>query len=704
MSDDNSPPDDIFDRYSRDKKPDDKPDAKADEHDAVFSKYDRAPDIVKEEGKPTKVIMHLDTPLSKVQEAASSFNDRMVSGIPILGPLAEKAAAATGAALQPVTDYIRQAQGQEPQFANTSFSDRYANNLQAQNAANQQYGEDHPIAAPVADIMGSSMLLGPVSQTPLGARMMGMAGNSLGSRVYQGAAGMGAMEAGNQLLKGNNPLDQGFVGPVPLATVTGGAGPMVGEGLAAAGNKLIDWLPRRSGPLAGINSTGRNMLTNSVEGETPASIAEAQQRFGPSGMLADVNQQTTDLAGGLADVPGPHKQVVREAYRERAGGQKDRIVQSLEQNTVPQVDIAHLGRLIDQDQKTLSKPLYDQFRSMQVHPTKEIKALIPRLEAAGAFNKAEEIAGISGRPFEKKFFTGGPQKEFPTAEAWDLVKRSLDSRISAALDATKPDKNVASELMKLKEDMLREIDKSNAGPVYKAAREKFAEYATLKEQMKEGGKTWERGNTADELKYEMSLLTPFEMAARRQGARDAVQNIIENSHLGDTTARNKLLTDAGQKKLELLFGAPRAERLIRDLKAELGMSAKNTEVVGGSPTAGKQARRDAIQPPRIEKGYLGNIDITKPSTLVPEWMTPHAIMEGSSAARYANAHKQIAPLLTRKMGDPEFKALVDELLAERAKGDALRNRLNQMGQAATGAIAVSSPALRNRLLHQPATR
>lgn len=687
--------DDIFDRYSRDAAPAvEEPDAKAAEHKALFDRYDRVDESEKTPEGRKRVRIDTVAPRGDVADM-SGFNNRMASSVPILGPLFDKATAATGAAIQPLLD---------PESANTSFSDRYSNNLLMQDQRNQQYGEQHPIVAPIADLTGSAMALGPLSQTAIGSRMMGMTGNSLGARVYQGAAGMGAMETANQLLKGNNPADQGFFGPVPLAMAGGMLGPVAGEAIASGANKISSWLPRTSGPLAGVNSTGRNMLVNAVEGETPASLVEAQRRFGPSGMLADVNQQTTDLAGGLADVPGPHKQVMREAYRDRAGGQKSRIVQSLDQNTVPQVDIARLGRLIDQDQKTLSKPLYDQFRSMQVQPTKEIKALIPRLEAAGAFNKAEEIAGISGRPFEKKFFTGGPQKEFPTTEAWDLVKRSLDSRISAALDATKPDKNVASELMKLKEDMLREIDKSNAGPVYKAAREKFAEYATLKEQMKEGGKTWERGNTADELKYEISLLTPFEVAARRQGARDAVQNIIENSHLGDTTARNKLLTDAGQKKSEILFGKPQAERLVTDLKAELSMSAKNNEVVGGSPTATKQARRDAILPPKAESGYLSNIDLTKPSTLMPEWMTPHAIMEGAAGARYANAHRQVAPLLTRKMGDPDFDALVKELLNERGRGAVLQNRLDQMGQAATLGINATLPALRNRLLGDAATQ
>lgn len=657
----------------------------------IFSKYERRPDLAEVDKPKTKIVVRPE-PRGDVANM-SGFNNRMVSDIPIVGPLFDKATAATGAAIQPLLSNNAK---------DKTFGQRYLENLALQDQRNQQYGEQHPIAAPIADIAGSAMALGPLSQTAIGSRMMGMTGNSLGARVYQGAAGMGSLETANQLLKGSNPIDQGFFGPVPIAMAGGAIAPMVGEAIAAGGNGLLNWLPRRTGPLAGVNSTGRNMLVNAVEGETPASLVEAQRRFGPSGLLADVNQQTTDLAGGMADVPGVHKQVVREAYRERAGGQKDRIVQSLDQNTVPQVDIAHLGRLIDQDQKTLSKPLYDQFRSMQVHPIPEIKALIPRLEAAGAFNKAEEIAGISGRPFERKFFTGGPQKEFPTTEAWDLVKRSLDSRISAALDATKPDRNVASELMKLKEDMLREIDKSNAGPVYKAAREKFAEYATLKDQMKEGGKTWERGNTPDELRYETSLLTPFEMAARRQGARDAVQNIIENSHLGDTTARNKLLTDAGQKKLEILFGKQRAERLVTDLKAELNMSAKTNEVVGGSPTSGKQARRDMVLPPRLESGYLHNIDLTKPSSLIPDWMTPHSIMEGSASARHSNALNQIAPLLTRKMGDPDFKALVSELLRERARGDALHNRLSQMGQAATATADVASQPLRNRLLLQHA--
>jgi hypothetical protein len=686
--------DDIFDRYSRDSKPKEEVIVVDPSHDAMFERYGRREAPVAEAAPGRKrVIITGEQPRGDVADM-SGFNNRMVSSVPIIGPLFDKATAATGAAIQPLLSAEARAK---------SFGERYGENLAAQEDRNQLYGEKHPVGSIAADVTGASMLLGPMSSTALGSRMMGMSGNSLGARVYQGAGGMAALETGNQLLKGNNPLDQGFFGPVPVAAIGGAVAPAIGEAIAAGGNRLLDWMPRKSGELAGVNSVGRNMLVNAVEGETPASIAEAQKRFGPSGMLADVNNATTDLAGGLADIPGPHKGVVREAYRERAAGQSQRILDSLDKNTVPHVPIADLTKAIDQAKKTGADPLYNQFRTMPVQPTAEIKALLPRLEKAGAFDLAEELSGISGNPINRKFFTGGPQKEFPTAETWDYVKRGLDRRISQALDKTKPDKDLARELLNLKSEMLAEIDKTPAGKVWKSARETFAEHSELTHQIEEGQKTFSRSTRTDELAHELVNLSPPELAARVQGARDAIQQIVENSTRGDTTARNMLLTRAGRDKLDLLFGPKRAERLINDLEAEVAGKGKVENVIGGSQTTPKKERTNAILPAPHEPGYLSNLDLTKPASFIPEWMKPQTIMEGARGARSADAYQQIAPLLTRKMGDPDFKALVDTLLAERANKAVLSSRLNRLGTAATAATDVSSPAARNRLLDHPAT-
>jgi hypothetical protein len=684
--------DDILDKFGRDRKAPEVivEEPAADSGPDIFSKFDRAPpEIIKEKGKPTKVIIRTEP--RSIAQAKGEFVNRAVSSIPILGPLAQKAVAG-GMAL--VEGGINRLTGKPADIAGN-----YDNSLQTQGAMAESYGANHPLMATGADIAGSSALLGPLSGTAAGARMMGLTGTSLGTKVLQGAGGMGVVETANQLMRGHDPRDQGFTGPVPLAAVGGAAGPILGEAISAGGNKLLEMMPRTSGPLAGTNTITRNKLTDALEGESPASIVAAKNAHGSSGMLMDTNQGTRDIAGGLADIPGPHKGEIRETLRQRAAGQADRLMTSLDRNTVPQVKVADLVKTVENSQSAEAKPLYDQFRTMRVQPTKEIKDLLPRLEKAGAFKLADELSGISGRQMEQNFFTGGPQKAFPTAEAWDYVKRGLDRRISSAIDGG--DKELYRELVKLKSDMLGEIGKTPAGKVWEKARQTFAEHAEIKHQIEEGQKTFSRATRSDDLAQELSGLSYPERAARQQGARDAIQQIIDNSVRGDTTARNTLLTRAGREKLNLLFGDKKAGRLINDLEAELNVSKNTNEIVGGSPTSSKQARRNELLPQKSEPGYLRNIDLTHPASLVPDWMTPQAMMEGAASARHGAAHQQLADLMRVRMKAPEFDHLVTEIMNEGARRSAMAGKFDRVGSATSQALQTIGPALRNRLLGPP---
>lgn len=684
-------PDSVFDEYSADSRP---AATTAQPGDEIFDEYSgrvgqtNLPKVIIT-GKPPK----------------ADFNERMVSAMPVVGPLFDKATAAAGAAIQPFVG---------DKEAPKTFGERYDRNLKMQEEANRLYGEEHPIAATAADVVGTTLPLMAMGGTPssiaavrapvaapglvarAGQRMMGMRGNSLGSRVYQGAGGMAAIETGNQLLKGNDPRDQGILGPVPLAAVGGAVGPAIGEGITQGGAKIMDMLPRRSGPLRETNTLTRQKLIDTVEHETPASMAAALERHGDQGMLMDLNQGTRDVAGGLADIPGPHKGEVREALRAREAGSADRLQQSLDQNTVPHVDIRQLTKTIDDAQAAAADPLYRQFRETSVHPTQEIKDLIPRLKKAKAFRMADELAGISGRPGTEKFFTTGTQKEFPTAETWDYVKRGLDRRISSAIDGG--DKELYRELVKLKKDMLTEIEKTEGGKVWKQAREAYAEYAEMKHQIEEGQKIWKRSTRVDDLAEEVSLLSNNERAALQQGARDAIQDIMDATRRGDTRARDVLMSRQGRKKLELLFGERRAGKLLKDLEAEVANKQSRYDITGNSETSSKQARRNALLPQEGKPGYLANINVTKPATLVPEWMTPQAIMEGRAAARYAKSHEQLGRLLQTSMGGPEFRPLVDAIRAEGAGRAAALGRTSQWGLGAGGATtAATPPLLRNRL-------
>jgi hypothetical protein len=317
------------------------------------------------------------------------------------------------------------------------------------------------------------------------------------------------------------------------------------------------------------------------------------------------------------------------------------------------------------------------------------------MEAAGAFKSAEELAGITGRPWNQNFFTGGPQKEFPTAEAWDLAKRGLDRRISAAFDSG--DNTLGKALVELKHDMIREVEKAPGGQVWRQARETFAEHSALLDQLEAGQKTWQRTMRADELRQELKTLNASELAARRQGARDAINEIMTNTVNGDTTARNRMLTEAGRQKLEILFGKQRADRLIKDLEAEVKISANTNEMIGGSPTASKQARRNALMPEGTEPGYFANIDLTRPRTLWPDWATPRAIMEGERMARTARSHEELGKIMQIPMQGPEFRDLLRSISMEgqrRAAGSAYAGRLSRNAAPLVPATAATQ---RNRL-------
>lgn len=632
--------------------------------------------------------------------AARGGVGRVGHGVPVLGPLTEKAAAATGATIQSVTG--RDVEGR-PLPPDSTFGQRYQNNLEAVDRDVAAYDAKNPLTAAASDIAGTAMLLGPagrtmtgISGTRWGASALGMTGNSLGVQALKGASSMTALEVANQYLRGKDPRQQGLFGPVPVAMVTGAAGPMIQKGVEEGVNRLIQMRAPRTGTLQGTTSQTRNKMMEALEGETPASVAESAATHGRAGRVLDMNQATRDIAGGLADIPGPAKAQIRETLRQRSSEQAGRLRETLDQNTVPHTDVAQLATDIDEARRVAAAPLYEQFRQTKVYPSDEIKKnIIPRLEAAGAFKSAEELAGITGRPFTQNFFTTGVQKEFPTAEAWDLAKRGLDRRISAAYD--KGDNTLGKALVQLKHDMIREVEKSPGGQVWRQARETFAEHSALLDQLEAGQKTWQRTVRADELRQELRTLNANELAARRQGARDAINEIMTNTVNGDTTARNRMLTEAGREKLELLFGKQRADRLIKDLEAEVKLSSNTNEIVGGSPTASKQARRNALMPEPTEPGYFANIDLTKPRTLWPDWATPRAIIEGERVARSARSREELGRLMQIPMQGPEFRDLLRAMSVESARRAAGSASAARLSNAAAPAVQSTAAPQRNRL-------
>lgn len=570
---------------------------------------------------------------------ARGLRAQTISAIPVVGPAMDIAEAAIPAAGKAKT-----------------FGQRFYDQKQADKA----FAQENPLSSAAAQIAGSSIGYGGLAKAaPV---LFGAVGPTIGARLYAGAAGGGALNALDSEMRGDNPL-------VGAAIGTGGGilGPLIANGARGATNVLANYAWPRPGPLRDVPRGGINILANAMEGETPASLAAAKQRMGPAGFFSDLTPGTTDVAGAIADIPGHGKAAIRQAYAERADQQGNRIEGALTRAMGPRQNMVDLSNIHTEIRKLNSDPLYEQFRTMQVHPTAEIKALIPRLEQAGAFDMAEKLSGISGNPINRNFFTVGAKKDYPTAEAWDYVKRGLDSKIDQAYSAG--DKTTARELLKLKGETIGEIEKTPAGEVWKRARHEFADRSAIIDQLATGRDTFvggRSGTTVDEMREELKHLGKPELMARIQGARDIASEAMGASKNGDTSLRNKLLAPNNQDKIKMLLGDKDGTALIKTLRQEEYLGNQTSNVLGNMQTGAsgsmRSERKKMFAPPELPS-WFENLNVTRPATWVPPSLLPHNVLQGIVNEKAGRAAPTLAPLVLTEQG-PQMDALINALQSE----------------------------------------
>lgn len=595
---------------------------------------------------------------------------QVASSMPIAGPLLDRGGAAGAALFQ-----------DEP---GTTFAERYGRNLQMERDADKWYASQNPKSSFAANVGGAALGTAPLAMTKIGGRLLGTTGATIGSRLWTGVPGNAGMNALDAYLRGENPIAGGEIG-----AAGGFAGPVIGAAARGVGQLGSNYLWPRMGALANMSPTAINKLTAAMEGETPASIAAGRSRMGPSGFLGDVTPGLTDLAGGIADTPGPGKAIVREAYRVRDAGARTRIGDAIDDAAGKPIDPEAWKSMTMEARKKAADPLYKQFRDTVIDPTDEIQALVPRLKKAGAFTKAEELAGITGEPINMKFLgPDGSKIASPTAQTWDYVKRGLDSRISASYEAG--DKTTGNALVQLKNELLDEIDKSPGGDIYKKARNAFAEHSALLDQFHAGRDTFlgsRAGMSKYELAQELKGLSGPERQARIMGMRDAVSEGMGDRFNGDTTTRNKLLAPNNQDKMKLMIGDQKGSKLVDALQQEKFLKEQSQNIAHGSQTTPKKERVDSLAMTPMPEW---NLIATEPTSwLPPSWintMRPSHALEAERAVRHESAMNQLAHVITTPEG-PKMNDLIIAIMQEAARQSRVSGVANALGNVVGGAVA-----------------
>lgn len=599
----------------------------------------------------------------------------VVEGMPIIGPASTAGFSALTAALSP--NYFNP-------NAPATFGERFSQNQLIQEEAQRQWDAAHPFQAFSGNLAGGAMTYGPLATTTAGKILLGLPnatrlGATVGGRVYTGAAGNALIGGLDAALRGQNPATGAEV-----QGAIGAAAPLVGESVGRGATALLPWLSQPDPALSGINNVGRNWLATALANETPTSIAAARERMGPYGFLADLNPNLTNLAAGVASrAEPPGSAAIGEAYRIRDAAQRGVIDDALTHAYGNPVDTVQFERMIAQNRAAAADPLYEQWRSMQVHPTPELQALIPRLDAAGAFDQAHFLAGIDGIDINKNFFVGGPQKSFPTTQTWDYVKRALDSKIDQAYSGG--DNTTASKLVNLRSNLIGAIENTDAGQVWKQARSEFADRSQLIDQIRAGRDDFlgaRSGLSVDELRDELSGLSGPELQARLIGQRSAAAETMGATVNGDTVLRNKFLAPNNQDKLRLTLGDQNAGDLISTLEQQQYLSGQNRYVNprAGSATAPRSAAMAALEPPSLPEW---NPNLTQPLSFIPpswiEAMRPASVLQGGREQAYGQARQQIVPaLLSRGTGIDALVKAIGKVASQHAAAARIGTNANAL--------------------------
>lgn len=594
----------------------------------------------------------------------TGFGGSVVEGMPIIGPAFEAMRAAGETAVDPTSTFYH--------------------NMLVNQEAQRQYAAANPLTAGFGNVTGAGIVTAPFGMTGIGGRTLGLTGSTLGARFYGGTIGGGVLGGLDAAARGQDPISGAETG-----AAFGGGGVLAGEALGAGVRAGSSALYRPPGPLSGVNPIGRGWLATALANETPQSLAAARARMGPFGFAADINPSMTDLAAGVAvRAEPPASQTVSEAYRLRQAGAPQRINDAVNRAMGPPVDMVQRQQDIIAARSAAADPLYNQWRTMQVFPTPQLKALIPRLEAAGAFDQAEKLSGITGEPINRNFFTTGPQKAYPTTQTWDYVKRGLDSKIDQAYASG--DNTTARALVNLRQQLVTEIGNTPAGQVWQQARQAFAEPSGLIDQIAAGRDTFlggRSGTSVDELRHELQGLSQPELMARIQGMRSAVSDTMGDTVNGGTTLRNKLLAPNNQDKLRLMLGQGRAQDLIDSLNQEtyLAGQAQYVRPQAGSATGGRTRAGNALDAPPLPHW---NPNLAEPLSFIPpSWidaLRPSTVLQGSRDATYAGARQQLPSVLLGR--GPTLDDLLADIRAEGANRAQAANRGQVARSVLTGAL------------------
>lgn len=433
----------------------------------------------------------------------------------------------------------------------------------------------------------ASAPLAPVARVFQGGGLLPTTGNvALSGLGYGGLYGAGEGTGAYERLS-NAGLGAGIgfgVGAVAAPVAHG-----VGNAVGAVRNRMMA-VPQQ---LAGRHRSAVDRVVDAadMDGLTPTMAGNNARLLGPEGMLADVGENLTTVTEGLAQQPGPARDVINTALNTRAAGAGARITDALDQNIGPPVNVPATIADMRQQANQAARPLYDQFYQTQVPIDQELVAIVqavpdnvwPRVQS---LMRAERI---------------DPATPMNTGRGLDLIKRALDDAARTAGAGT----NEARVYSNLARDLRNHVDNllSPGNPQqspWAQARAIVGEGRGAEEALEQGSGVFRGGGRAPEqVAADLQGMSQIEQEVYGLGARSELRNMMGRAATnfgpsGDRVARRSLNSDFNRANVEQIAGPQAAGRIADRIDAENTFAETANQAMGNSATARRQASRDMI--------------------------------------------------------------------------------------------------------------
>lgn len=524
---------------------------------------------------------------SDLPGATAATISGIVNGIPVIGPLAQRA-----------SDNLM---GIGAQLTGGD----YDQTVEGLRNRRDQLANANPAANIAGNLAGGVGAYGLASKLAGGAEALGSAGPLLTKTINSGLSTLG-LGIGDSVVRGHGGMDaiKENLAPAAIATAIPGVGAGLGAAIRAGARKAQPLIGALTQPVKEAerrfgSAVQRDIDANPEMTLRPADIAVAEQSGIPL-VNADKGGETVRaLARSVANQSPEARAVIDKTASDRFAGQAGRAVNFVRRIAGGNVDDLAYQQSLKDMADAVNKPAYEAANNApgaQAVFTVDLQELMqsPAVQKAISMTKTRgaDMAAIAGQkpvvnPFRqdakgtwKLVQRANGTLAVPNLAFWDQVKRNLDGMIGKAQRSG--DREKVSVLMQLKSKLVNSLD--DAVPEYAQARRGAAAFFGAENALDAGKNFANATRSLPEAQQAFTAMKPAEQKAFRVGYASEIIDKIKDARFRANVIDQAFGSPAKREMFATVFGPQKARELEAYIRVE-DLADKLRGALGNSTTA-----------------------------------------------------------------------------------------------------------------------